>query len=87
MNYKDKWLDKMIKSTDKAIYHNMDINCNNYIDTFIKNFKGLTKFTIREDYKLNKKTEQEAPRYLKHGLKIFNIITGLFSELYRRQSF
>ncbi|UKS53694.1 lipoprotein [Mycoplasma feriruminatoris] len=27
------------------------------------------------------------PRYLKHGLKIFNIITGLFSELYRRQSF
>ncbi|CBW54508.1 Pseudogene of Alkylphosphonate ABC transporter, permease component [Mycoplasma mycoides subsp. capri LC str. 95010] len=33
------------------------------------------------------KNSMEPPRYHKHGLKFFNIITGLFSELYRRQSF
>ncbi|WP_265511201.1 MOLPALP family lipoprotein [Mycoplasma mycoides] len=44
-------------------------------------------FPILNDKSKNSFKDLYTPRYHKHGLKFFNIITGLFSELYRRQSF
>ncbi|WFQ91583.1 hypothetical protein MFERI14815_00179 [Mycoplasma feriruminatoris] len=59
MDYKEKWLNKMIEITDRVIYHNMATNCSSYISTFIDAFKGLKKFTIREDFKINYETNQK----------------------------
>ncbi|WP_434342501.1 DUF262 domain-containing protein [Mycoplasma capricolum] len=63
MNYKDKWLDHMILKTNSSIYYNISRNPNNFIKTFMDDFKNTTLFTLKDKQNqkpiiLNDKQEQ-----------------------------